>query len=201
MTARRVSTREEVAELLEQGLSRSAVARALGLAKGTVSYHARRLGEPIDERCNRRYDWQEVQAFYDRGHSVRDCLRHFGFARATYAAAVKRGDVVSRPKGMPIEQLLAASRSRGHLKLRLLAAGLKQNRCEACGIDSWLGRPLSLALHHVNGRGEDNRLENLALLCPNCHSQTENFAGRKNRRAAEAAAATPPGPPCARRAG
>jgi hypothetical protein len=41
---------------------------------------------------------------------------------------------------------------------------------------------LSLALHHRNGDGEDNRLENLELLCPNCHSQTDTFAGR-NRRA------------------
>jgi len=44
-----------------------------------------------------------------------------------------------------------------------------------------LGDPLALALHHVNGDNCDDRLENLALLCPNCHSQTENFAGRNVR--------------------
>lgn len=60
--------------------------------------------------------------------------------------------------------------------------GLKADRCEICGISEWLGRPLSLPLHHLNGDGDDNRLENLQLLCPNCHSQTENFAGRKRRR-------------------
>jgi hypothetical protein len=40
---------------------------------------------------------------------------------------------------------------------------------------------LSMALHHMNGDGLDNRLENLALLCPNCHAQTPNFSGRNRR--------------------
>jgi hypothetical protein len=67
------------------------------------------------------------------------------------------------------------------LKQRLLAEGLKENRCECCGIQSWLGEPLSMALHHINGDGLDNRLENLALLCPNCHAQTPNFSGRNRK--------------------
>jgi predicted HNH restriction endonuclease len=47
-----------------------------------------------------------------------------------------------------------------------------------------------MALHHINGDGSDNRLENLALLCPNCHAQTPNFSGRNRRsRRVEAALA------------
>jgi hypothetical protein len=72
--------------------------------------------------------------------------------------------------------------NRYHLKRRLLAAGLKDERCESCGISEWLGAPLSMALHHINGDGNDNRLENLQLR-PNCHAQTPNFSG-KNRGAA-----------------
>ena len=68
--------------------------------------------------------------------------------------------------------------------MRLISAGLLANRCEACGIEEWLGAPLSMALHHVNGDGQDNRLENLQMLCPNCHSQTENFAGRNRAQTA-----------------
>jgi hypothetical protein len=83
-----------------------------------------------------------------------------------------------------MERLLVADtyRSRHNVKLRLIAAGLKENRCEECGLTEWLGRPLAMALHHVNGDGRDNRLENLRLLCPNCHSQTENFSGRGRKR-------------------
>ena len=168
--------------LLEQGLSGAAIARELGISRSTVSYHKRRLGYSIDVRCNRRYDWDSVQRFYDAGHSITECQEHFGFARKTFMDAVKRGDVVSRPQAMPIEVLLSAPRNRTHLKQRLFAEGLKHNRCELCGLTQWLGEPLSMALHHVNGDGKDNRLENLQLLCPNCHSQTDNFSGRGRRR-------------------
>lgn len=171
--------------MLAEGLSRGEIARRLGLAKATVSYHARNLGLPRDEKAARRYDWAVIQAYYDEGHSVTECQERFGFARDSWNKAVRRGAVVARPQRMPIEALLAAPRCRGHVKRRLIAAGLKGDRCEQCGIASWRGRPLSLCLHHVNGIGDDNRLENLQLLCPNCHSQTPNFSGRNARRRVE----------------
>lgn len=138
----------------------------------------------MDERGARRYDWEVVQAYYDEGHSVRDCIARFGFSRQTWHAAVQRGAVAPRAHPMPMERLLVADtyRSRHNVKVRLLAEGLKENRCELCGLTEWLGKPLSMALHHVNGHGRDNRLENLQLLCPNCHSQTDNFSGRGRRR-------------------
>jgi DNA-binding CsgD family transcriptional regulator len=177
---RKVNTRERVAALLADGWGRNAIARELGVTRSTVTYHARRLGEEVDARCARRYDWDEIQRYYDAGHSVRDCQDHFGFSRQTWHAAVNRGAVVARPHALPLDQLLTAGvyRSRFNLKLRLVRAGLKQKVCENCGIASWNGRPITLALHHVNGDRYDHRIENLQLLCPNCHSQTDTFAGR-----------------------
>jgi predicted transcriptional regulator len=174
--------RRSVEELLAKGMSMSAVARELGISQSTVSYHARQLGIPVDESARRRYDWNEIQRAYDSGMSVRECQAAFGFNRASWHAAVRRGAVVPRPAAMPIETLLAGARSRNHLKLRLYAAGVKRPECERCGLVEWRGEALSLALHHVNGDGTDNRLENLQILCPNCHSQTDNFAGRNRRR-------------------
>jgi Homeodomain-like domain/HNH endonuclease len=180
---RQVKTRALVAFMLRRGMSRSAIARALGLSKSTVSYHARRLGEPVDERGARRYDWEAVQRYYDEGNSLRECIARFGFSRHSWHAAVQRGAIVPRAYPMPIERLLVADtyRSRHNIKLRLLGEGIKQNRCEICGLTEWLGTPLSMALHHINGDGRDNRLENLQFLCPNCHSQTPNFSARGRR--------------------
>ncbi|MGH2823309.1 MAG: HNH endonuclease [Thermoleophilaceae bacterium] len=177
---RRVDTRERVAVLLAEGWGGNAIARELGLTRSTVSYHARRLGEEVDSRCARRYDWDEIQRYYDAGHSVRECQEHFGFSRQTWHAAVNREAVVARPPGLPLDELLAAwvYRSRFNLKLRLVKAGLKQKICEICGIAAWNGRSITMALHHINGDRYDNRIENLQLLCPNCHSQTDTYAGR-----------------------
>lgn len=177
-----IKTRELVKELLSRGHSRAEVARQLNLSKATISYHARRLGEEIDRRCSRRYDWEAIQRYYDEGHSISECQLRFGFARASWSSARKRGDVTARPRAMPVEQLLSGRRNRNHIKRRLLALGLKANVCERCGINEWRGCPLPLALHHVNGDRHDNRLENLELLCGNCHSQTETFAGRNRPR-------------------
>ncbi len=173
-------TRESVRQLLADGLSQGAVARELSISAPTVSYHARRLGLPADHRCSRRFDWAAIQRSYDAGASVQQCQRLHGFSRAAWSDAVRTGRVVPRPRATPLAVLLDAGRSRGrgNLKQRLIRAGVKKPACELCGIDQWLGRPLSLCLHHVNGDGQDNRLANLQLLCPNCHSQTENFAGR-----------------------
>jgi 5-methylcytosine-specific restriction endonuclease McrA len=179
---RRTGTRERVAELLEEGTTVAEIAERLGLSKPTVCYHKRKLGYSMNSRFSCRYDWAAVQRYYDSGHSMRECQNRFGFCAASWHKAVQRKAILPRPLFMPLEELLQIDtpRSRHHIKRRLIAAGLKQNRCENCGISTWYDKPLSLALHHVNGRKHDNRLENLTLLCPNCHSQTHNF-GTRNR--------------------
>jgi transposase-like protein len=166
-------------------MSQAEIARELGVAKSTVAYHFRTLGSSPDPRFSRRYDWEAVQRAYDSGLSYKECAARFGFNSATWYQAVARGDIKPRPRAMPIEKLLVADRpqtNRSHLKLRLLAAGLKDNRCERCGLTEWDGRPLNMQLHHVNGDGKDNRLENILFLCPNCHAQTENWGGRNGHR-------------------
>lgn len=84
---------------------------------------------------------------------------------------------------IPLEEILKENRpyKSQDLKRRLIEEGYKLNKCEnpECGISEWHGHPLVLQLHHINGNHNDNRLENLQILCPNYHSLTENFNGKK----------------------
>ena len=176
------TTRTKVEELYAEGLSSRDIADRLGLSKSTVAYHLRRIGIEADERFRRRYDWALVQAYYDEGHTVRECIAHFGFSSETWHAARRRGDIVTRSHLIPLDELLSRRRNRTHLRNRLHQAGLLADACEICGLDEWQGEPLVLHLHHLNGIGDDNRLENLQLLCPNCHSQTDNYSGRNKGR-------------------
>src|SRR3954471_8852196 len=115
------NTRTEVRALLALGLPYATVGVRLGIAKSTVAYHAKRLGLAGSPACGRRYDWAQVQAYYDTGHSISECQKRFGFARRAWGEAAQRGPVIARPQAPPFEELLpgGGGGSRSNIKRRL----------------------------------------------------------------------------------
>jgi 5-methylcytosine-specific restriction endonuclease McrA len=144
-------------------------------------YKAIRRGKLKAELKKDFYDWRLVNEYYNKGHTYRECRTHFGFSAGAWQKAVKRGVIKPRPLKWTLKRLLAESRSRFTIKRRLLEAGILVNKCDICGVSEWMGRALSIQLHHRNGVASDHRLENLVMLCPNCHSQTSTF-GTRNRK-------------------
>ena len=89
-----------------------------------------------------------------------------------------------RNQPVPLESVLVpgSNYSRSKLKERLYSAGLKDRNCEVCGQgEEWHGARMSLILDHVNGVPDDNRLNNLRIVCPNCAATLDTHCGRKNR--------------------
>ena len=163
------------------GFSHTAWVKAIRRKEISVRFRAIKRPSTLQDR-RRVYDWPEVQRYYDEGHTYRECREKFGFAAETWHKAKRRGEIIARPREMPLDELIARRRSRNHLKSRLFRAGLVRNECEVCGITEWRGQRLAMHLDHINGMRDDNRLENLRLLCPNCHSQTSTYGGRNVRR-------------------
>lgn len=86
-------------------------------------------------------------------------------------------------EGKPMTEILVQGSTYQSFKLkrRLLKEGIKDGVCECCGLREWQGVSIPLELHHINGNNRDNRLENLQLLCPNCHALTDSYRGKNKK--------------------
>lgn len=130
--------------------------------------------------------------------SVSDILGKFGYSKSsgTMQGIIKRrirnenidishfkrsGTQGGQPR-YSLEEILVENSNYTNitrLKTRLLKAGLLEYKCMECdNTGEWNGKPLVLQLEHKNGKHNDHRLCNLGFLCPNCHSQTDTYAGK-----------------------
>ena len=113
-------------------------------------------------------------------HTCNAAIRRLGLNTSHFTGQLwnKGKHVICNP-AKPLEELLqlGTSITSDKLRKRLFKEGLRQELCSICGITDWLGDRLSLELDHINGDKFDNRLVNLRILCPNCHSQTPTYRG------------------------
>lgn len=148
-------TDEQFIDAVKTSITISEVLRKLGMAQGGNQRTVKRLVQELDLDTSH---WLGNRHLLGRKRSIKPQI--------------------------PTDKLLVDGHyhSTHKLKLRLIKENLLKGECYECGISDWQGHKLSLHLDHVNGKNTDNRLENLRLLCPNCHSITDTYCGRNSNK-------------------
>jgi len=118
-----------------------------------------------------------------RQHNAEGLKRAYKEGRKkNYFTDEHRAITIENRKDMVVKNLFteanAKYRSNHYLKRIIRERGLLEWKCSCCGIDSWQGKNITLELDHIDGSAHNCKLENLRLLCPNCHSQTDTFRGK-----------------------
>ena len=151
---------------------------------------------------------KELETIINKSDTLREVLNHFGLENkgGNYKTLKRRLEednisvesLMQRSKKktsamirqaslsekVPLAKILTKNSryNRYHLKIRLVEENILPYECSKCGnLGEWEGSKLTLQLDHLNGDPFDNRLSNLTFLCPNCHSQTDTFAGRNKK--------------------
>ncbi len=119
--------------------------------------------------------------------TIRRHVQRLGLDTSHFDGGASKRRIAPRA-AIPLVDVLVehSSYSRTNLKRRLYAEGLKARACELCGQgELWNGRSMSLILDHINGVHDDNRLENLRIVCANCNATLETHCGRNTARPRE----------------
>ena len=93
----------------------------------------------------------------------------------------RKGTTIPIKPAIPLEKILVEDSTytnTNRLRGRLIREGYKEHRCEHCGLTEWMGGPIPLELEHTNGDRHDHRIENLEVICPNCHALTPTHRGK-----------------------
>jgi 5-methylcytosine-specific restriction endonuclease McrA len=116
--------------------------------------------------------------------AIRQKIKTLGLSTSHFDTTKYFGGFKRNPKRNLTDVLTINSnwKSTHHLKERLIEENILKNECSECKLTNWRETPISLQLDHINGIRSDNRIENLRLLCPNCHSQCPTYAGKNKRK-------------------
>lgn len=137
-----------------------------------------------------KFSKEELEVFVRDSYSYAELAEKLGYSSKSgsgqnqakemcklYGFSTEHFSQKLRPSTVKTEQVFVKGyKSRETLRKNLIV--LRGHKCECCGLDSWNDLPIALQVHHKDGDGLNNLLDNLELLCPNCHSQTDNYCGR-----------------------
>lgn len=151
-------TRQQLQDLLDSNGTYMSILRAAGIESSSSTNTLKRI---ISEHDLDTSKFEENRKIFLKQSAKRSFCRKY--------------DIESK--------LRKNTKAQSHkLKNKLIELGYKENKCELCGISEWMNTPVKLQLHHIDGDHNNNELSNLQILCPNCHSMTDNFGVYNSKR-------------------
>jgi len=194
---------DKLRKLVDEGMSLSEMSPKFNLSPTTIRYHLSKINLKTKNSQFPKRLWTDEDLIKAVAESVtvREVIGKLGLSRTAAGNHTTVSKHVVR-LGLDITHFTGKASGHGgtprrsltviltenstfathNLLKRLVAEGLKTRQCEMCGLTEWLEKPISLELDHINGIPNDHRLENLRVLCPNCHSTTPTWRGRKNKK-------------------
>ena len=192
---------EKILELRSKGLSYSEIMKELDVTKSLVAFYCnekrqKERFEKLQKSKEKKEEYEKIvcELIKESTNLNQVCIRLNKRSTNTNYLYIK--DIISKYnldishfteepilkkcKRLSIEEILSLGSkiSSSKIKERLIKEGIKEWKCEKCQRTEWEGEKIPLELHHINGNRNDNRIENLKLLCCNCHAQTDNFCGK-----------------------
>ena len=134
---------------------------------------------------------QDIEQWISENEPHMEIARRLGCARDTLYKAYKvmgiiyggnmsrKGKKVDPKRKSALDLISNPNVSNSKKRSRLIEDGIKENRCECCGLSEWMGKQIPLELHHKDGNHWNNELDNLQILCANCHMQAHNYCNCK----------------------
>lgn len=151
-------TRQEIEQFVKDSCSYAQLAKKIGYENSSSAGSAYRAVHQMINELN-----LDISHFKGQGWS--------------------KGETRENKTYIPFDQYIkGGSIQTNKLRKKLLKEGLKEYKCECCQNITWNGQPIPLEVHHIDGNKDRNEIENLQLLCPNCHALTDNYCGKNMKK-------------------
>lgn len=151
-----------------------------------------------------RFTRQEIEQFVEESFSYAELARKCGYGKTSGSGITQMHQMINQydldishftgsgwllgktfetDRYIPFEEYIQGNHVQTNkVRKKLLRESLKEHICECCLNTTWNGSPIPLEVHHKDGDKNNNKIENLELLCPNCHALTDNYKGKNTQK-------------------
>lgn len=141
----------------------------------------------VENNLDRIKEWERqrvplMEVARNLGIKYDTLKKYLKILNITYRLNPNRKGIKHPESKVSILKILNGNSTNSAKRRRLIEEGVKEEKCECCGLSEWMEKPIPLELHHKDFNHYNNSLENLQILCANCHMQAHNYCNTKKKK-------------------